>query len=152
MANRNNPLDQVVRLPAPHLLRKRFTLPAGCSVGSFVMRELTGPDELEAAMWADKKMDKDRRSDAVAVMEGEQREAMRLAFTEVDGEPVNHDGIPFVAMDLWTYRTMRFAQTAFSDVNGVQIDELQSFKEGAELVMGPESLPTHQEPAATTGG
>lgn len=117
------------------------------SCKEFVMRELTAKDEIEAAIWADKK--RSSAGDGVlSIVGGEQREAMRLSFVAVDGKPVNEGGIPFVGMDNWTYRTMRFVQRAFADLNGVEQSDLDSFAEGAEI-MG-QSSETTPSPEATT--
>lgn len=131
------------------VLKKRYTLPDGMSCRSFVMRELTSQDEIEAAIWADKKRGS-AQDGVLSVVGGEQREAIRLSFVEVDGNPVNVDGVPFTAMDKWTYRTMRYVQKAFTDLNGVQQDDLESFSEGAEIVGMSESTTAPDSEATTT--
>lgn len=129
------------------VLMKRYVLPDGMSCKEFVMRELTAQDEIEAAIWADKK--RSSASDGVlSMVGGEQREAMRLALVEVDGEPVNVQGVPFTALDKWTYRTMRYLERAFEDLNGIAKKDLDSFKEGAEIVNDPMATEAPQE--ATT--
>lgn len=117
------------------VLKKRWLMPRngqGFSCKEFVMRELSGEDELEAAKWADK-----RRSEAdtgaLAVMNSEQREAIRLSLVSVDGEPVGGD-IPYMAIDKWNLRTMRLVRHAFNDLNGVGESDLEDFKEAAEVV------------------
>lgn len=142
----------VVRAQNQHLLRKRYVLPDGLSCKEFVMRELDARDELEAAMWADKKTTTTGGNNMLSMMGAEQREAMRLSFCEVDGHPVNIDGIPFVDFDRWTMKTMRFVTQAFNDLNGVDAKELKSFTAGAEVVL---DAPTNNRPQAvaedTTG-
>ena len=115
-------------------MQKRFTLPDYCSVGEFVMRELTAKDELTASIFAEKFMSDALRNSAVATIAAEQREAMRLALVEVDGIQVNLDGVPYLEMDNWSMRTVRFAQMAFNEMNGIESDDLKNFKAGAQIV------------------
>jgi hypothetical protein len=83
---------------------------------------------------ADKLMSDALRNSAVATISAEQREAMRLSLVEVDGEPVNHDGVPYMAMDDWSLKTLRFLQTAFNEMNGIEADDLKNFRAGAQIV------------------
>jgi phage FluMu protein gp41 len=130
------------------VLKKRFKLPSGMSCKEFVMRELTAKDEIEAAIWADQK--RSSAGDGVlSMVGGEQREAMRLALVEVDGETVNVEGVPFTAMDRWTYRTMRYLQKAFEEINGVDQKDLASFSKGAEIVDDPMATEAPQAEATT---
>jgi hypothetical protein len=114
------------------------------------MKELTAKDEIEAAVWADKFMSEALRNSAMAAIGAEQREAMRLSLVEVDGEPVNQNGVPFLAMDSWSLKTIRLAQTAFNDLNGVDAEDLKNFKASARVSPPGESLAT-QSPKKLKG-
>lgn len=122
-------------------MKKRFTLPkpkAGRSAyncKSFVMRELIGKDQHEAAMMAD--MRKRAVPDtAFAQAQLERDEAMRLSVVEVDGRPTNIDGVPFIEMDNYNYQTLYLMRLAFNEMNGVGDEEAETFINGAEIV-GP---------------
>lgn len=128
------------------LLKKRYRLPPGMSCREFVMRELDASDEIEAAIWADKRRGS-AQDGVLSMVGGEQREAMRLSLVSVDGKPVNVDGVPFMGIDKWSYRTMRYVQRAFANLNGVKDKDLESFDEGAEIVDNDENPPS---PEATT--
>lgn len=134
-------------------MQKRFTLPDYCTVGEFVMRELTAKDELTASIFAEKFMSDALRNSAVATIAAEQREAMRIALVEVDGKPVNVDGIPYMAMDEWSMRTIRFAQMAFNELNGIESDDLKNFRAGGQIVDPGESpaATQSQKPASGSG-
>ena len=118
----------------PHLTAKRYTLPSYCSVQSVVMRELDGQDDIEASVWADKNASSTVKESAVAAMVADQRESIRLSLLEVDGKPVNHDGLPFMAMDHWSSRTFRFLQQFYGDLNGATNEDLKNAVTGAELI------------------
>ncbi len=116
-------------------LKKRFKLPEYCDIAEFVMRELDANDEMEAAMWAEQKMTSAHRENPIAAMGLEQREAVRLSLCEVEGAKVNHDGVPYAAMDNFSMRTMRFLNSAFSDLNGIDSDDLKNFQAEASLIL-----------------
>lgn len=115
-------------------IMKKYNLPNRCSAKSFIMRELTADDETQAAIWWDKTKSSALDSSPLAQLAGEQREAWRLALVEVDGKAVNGDGIPFLAMNKWNLRTMRFVQQAFGELNGVDADEVRDFLESSQIV------------------
>jgi hypothetical protein len=129
----------------PHLMAKRYTLPDYCSVQSVVMRELDGQDDIEASVWADKNASSTVKESAVAAMVADQRESIRLSLLEVDGKPVNHDGLPFMEMDNWTSRTFRFLMQFYGDLNGATNEDLKNAVTGAELIQsltpGPGASP-----------
>lgn len=125
-------------------LQKRFTLPEGCSCREFVMRELDGNDELQIALWVEKKTTGVIANNAIALMKLETRESQRMALVEVDAVAVNVNGIPYAAFDKWTQRTMRFAIDAFGELNGVDMDELKNFRAGAEVV-GATTTPAEED-------
>jgi hypothetical protein len=135
----------------PHLMAKRFQLPDYCSIREVVMRELDGQDDIEASIWADKNATSAIKGSAVAAMVADQRESIRLSLLEVDGTPVNHDGIPFMAMDDFTSVTFRFLLQFYSDMNGAKEDDLKNAIAGAEIVNpnhphsdSPEAEPIHE--------
>jgi len=139
--------------PAPRQrYMKRFPLPERCDAKEFVIRELDSNDDIQAAIMADKMAPAAIKDSAIGLMSSEQREAVRLSLVEVDGVPVNQDGIPFLAMDEWSARTMRFALQAYMQVNGVTPDEIRSFLAGAEVVTGPETPTTTFPASQLTGG
>lgn len=119
----------------PHLQAKRYTLPPGCSVGEVVMRELDGEDDIEASIWADKNATSALKESAVAAMVADQRESMRLSLLEVDGVPVNHDGLPYMKADRWSSKTWRCMQSFYADLNGMKEQDLKNAVAGAEVIL-----------------
>ena len=105
-----------------------------CDIATFKMREVDGTDQAEAAIWAEANVDPAQKSNPVALMQQEQHEMMRLSLVEVDGVPVNHDGIPFKELDHWSLRTLRFITYAFNHMNGADSDELKNFEAEAQIV------------------
>jgi hypothetical protein len=124
-------------------------MPERCDVTELVMRELDGDDQIEASIWADKKLSSAMRDSAVAMYAAEQREAIRISLVEVDGQQVNLDGIPFSGMDTWSMRTMRFVLKAFADLNGAEASELESFQKGAQPVLSSAPMLMSQSEART---
>lgn len=131
---------------------KRYTLPKNCSIESFVMRKLTSRDDLEVATIADAITPNSIKERAVIAAMTEQREAVRYALVEVNGERVNHDGVPYAEMDQWDIRTMRFVNTAFADLNGTEKAELEDFMIGAALAEESENESEPQEDEDSTVG
>lgn len=111
---------------------KRYHLPDGCNCKSFVMRELRGTDEKQAAMLADK-MSSSADGEAGRLNQA-MRESMRLSLVYVDGQRVNENGVPYLDMDKWTSKTMRLALEAYQELNGVEDDEIEDFRKGSEIV------------------
>lgn len=112
-------------------LKKRYKLPAGCNCREFIMRELQNRDSIEAGIWADRNAsaaDSDRGRLAAELVE-----SVRLSLVEVDGKRMQ-PGMPFMEMDNWSQRTMRFLLEAYQELNGVQEEELGNFMATAELV------------------
>lgn len=118
------------------LLQKRYRLPPGCSCSEFVMRELINQDRIEAAIRTDANKTSAMPDDVFSIVDEKLNEAVRLALVSVDGEPVNTDGVPYIAMDRWTERTMTFAMRAYQDLNGIDPEEAEDFIKGAEVVTG----------------
>lgn len=121
-------------------MMKRFTLPKGCSIKTFVMRELKVKDDIEVAIWADKNTPAAAKESAVGAMAADRREALRLALVEVDGVRVNVNGIPYMAMDDWSQKTMTYALMAFNDLNGAA-DDAKGFLKAGEFVNENELSP-----------
>lgn len=96
------------------------------SVGSFVMREVNGKDEEQAALIAKAK------GGAASMYE----ELIRLSLVEVDGQPVNNEpGVPYAGFDTWNTRTRTFVQNAFRALNGIdEKEELSDFLESGEVM------------------
>lgn len=126
-------IDQVVRPTRPKRVARRFTLPERCDIRSFTMRELDGNDEIEASIWAEKNVPPAQSQSPLAMMAQEQKEAIRLSLVEVDDVPIT-PGVPYMDMDHWSMRTMRFVRQAFGITNGVEEDELKNFEAEASLV------------------
>lgn len=108
-----------IKVTKPHLLHKEFTLPKGCSVESFVMREIDGQDERDAGRWlaARGSSVEDPR---LALMD----EQLRVSIVAVNGKGVDQ---PFQGMDKWSSKTRRFVLEAFGLLNAVEDDELAVF-------------------------
>lgn len=145
MAKRKNGARKPTPEPNGHRIMKRYSLPDYCDVATLVMRELDGTDEIEAAIWADKNKSSALASSPIAAMESEQRESIRLSLVEVDGEPVNVGGIPYAAMNDWSYRTMRFVNQFFLDLNGVEISEVKNAVAAGEIISNPSQDPEDVE-------
>lgn len=129
---------------------KRYRLPAYCDCREVIMRELDGKDELEAAIWADKHKSSAAADSPFAELQADHREAMRLSLVQVDGVAVNVGGVPFMAMNDWSLRTMRMISAFFADLNGVDPGELKNAVAAGEIITGgPIEEP---EPAEVGGG
>lgn len=121
-----------IRVKKEHLLHKRFQLPKGCSVDSFVMREIDGEDEREAGRWIAARgssVDDPRN----AILE----EQLRISLVGVDDKAVEQ---PYTGMNNWSSKTRRFLLEAFGLLNGVEDDELAVFL-GAATEMNRASQP-----------
>ncbi len=109
-----------------HLLHRRFQLPKGCTVKSFVIRELDGHDELLASRWADAKTGSaDNKTNALM------DENLRVAIVEINGKEVIQ---PYLDMDKWSSKTRRFLLEAWGRLNAAPEDELAAFLATAEDV------------------
>lgn len=108
-------------------IMKRFTLPAnqGLNCSQVVMRELTGIDDLEIGLWVDARANATDRANMAKMLELERRESTRRALVMVDGVLVNEHGAPFLGMDNYNHRTMRYLYEFFSELNGVEQRELK---------------------------
>jgi hypothetical protein len=136
----------------PRVMR-RYALPPGCSVRTFVMRQLTGIEDLEAAIMADKTAPAAARESMGAAITVEQREKVRMALVEVDGKRVNGD-TPYMALDHWNVRTIRFAERAYIELNGIQPEAMEDFLMGGQDVSEDDLVPRAaggpRHPAAIT--
>jgi hypothetical protein len=108
----------------PHLMMRDFEFPERCNARTITVRELDGDDELEAAVFAERKVTKSMRDNPIYMMGIERKEAIRASIYAVDGEVVE---TPFAAIDRWSKRTERFVQSAFNEMNGVESEELKKF-------------------------
>ena len=120
---------------------KRFKLPKGQGLDceTVVMRELTGKDDLEISLWVDSKASMTDKNSMAKMIEIERRESTRRSLVQVDGKAVNEHGAPFLEMDNFNHRTMRYLYEFFSDLNGVEQRELKKAVVEAE-VLEPGSL------------
>ena len=116
-----------------HLRHRKYTLPKGHSVASFVIRELDGHDELEAARWIQARGSADN-SDVIAL-----NESLRISIVAVDGSSVQQ---PYLDMDKWSASTRRLLVEAWSKLNSLPDSEIADFLDAAE------DLTMDQAPAA----
>lgn len=107
-----------IKLKKPHLVHKRFQLPKGCSISSFVMREIDGEDEREAGRFISALNEVD--NPGLVIME----EQMKVALVAVNGKNIEH---PYSGMSAWSTKTRRFIMEAFGVLNGVEDDEVAVF-------------------------
>lgn len=112
-----------------HLEHRKFTLPKGYSVKSFVLRELDGKDEMDAARWADAKTGS-ADNNLNAMMD----ENLRVAIVQVNDVPVTQ---PYLAMDQWSSKTRKLLVAAWAKLNSVEEEELEGFIEAAEVYQSP---------------
>lgn len=140
-------------------LVKRWTLPKGCSIREFSMRELDVNDDIDVHVWVEKNTPSASLEPTMGAFSAQTREAMRLALVTVDGEKVNVAGVPYLQMNQWSLKTLRFVQMAFTELNGATEDEMADFKAAGELVVeeatpaegvsqGHPALATHAHGAA----
>lgn len=132
--------------PAPRAARvrlmKRFEFPRGCDIQTAVLRELDGNDDEQVSILADARADGVQRQSVMLMSQIEQREALRMSLVEVDGDPVNADGVPWGGLDDLSMRTLRLLQVAFAEVNGVTGDEAEGFKKAAVVVTSSDAAET----------
>lgn len=120
--------------PIFKLRAKRYKCPSGLTVRSFVMRQLDGADDIEAAMAADARAGSAVAPDSGARQLIDVREKLRLALVEVDGQRVNVGGVPYMGFDRWSLATIRFAERAFVELNLVRSESADAFFDAAEEV------------------
>lgn len=121
----------------PHLIHKKFTLPKGCSINSFTMREIDGKDELEAA-----RLLQARGSTAENFQVAALEENLRISIYAVNGKKVEQ---PYFAMNNWSAKTRRFALEAWTLLNGVEEEDLAVFLGAAEDVDLRKEAPAAEE-------
>ena len=119
-------------MTTPKHRMKKFKLPDDCDAKEIVMRQLDGNDDLEIAIWADRRMTSAHKENIFAVIEVKKHEAARRALVLVDGKPVNEDGIPFAEMDNWSQQTMVYVLRGYNKLNGVEDDDLKKFDKSEE--------------------
>lgn len=126
-----------VRSVAAPEWRKRaelWTCPAGCSVKTFVVRELDGNDIVEAGRWLDVKLTPAERMDLPKLFEAQRRERMRRSLVQVDGRPVNVDGLPFAEMDDWSHKTLLVLERAYQRLNDISVEDMGKAEAGVQVV------------------
>lgn len=129
----NDPLTTVLRPTDYPRVQKRYVLPERCDVSEIVLRELTGQDELLAAIQAEHNCPSSLRGQATALLAQERTEGIRLSLIAVDGRPIDHS-VPYRDLDQWSSRTRRFVAAAFDDLNGVTAEELGKLRSGGVVV------------------
>lgn len=124
------------------VLTKRFTLPPGCTdkhgnpVETVVVRELDGNDEIQAALWMEANAKPEALESMAGAMAAEQRELVRISLVEVNDDPVNLDGVPWMGMDEWTIKTFRAVRMYYVNVNTFDDSAMRKSLAGAEVVSG----------------
>ena len=108
-----------------HLVHREFKLPEGYSVNSFVVREIDGHDEKEAARVVAAIGTADDLS--MAVMEAN----LRVAIVAVNGQPVQQ---PYTDLSKWSSKTRRMLLEAWNQLNNVPDEDLAVFLAAAEPV------------------
>lgn len=113
-----------MKLDKPHLVHKKFTLPKGCSVESFVIREIDGKDELEASRWVSAKA---TGADDEAALMVEER--VRVSVFSVNGQRVEQ---PYTGLNKWSTKTRNLLLQAWMSLNTVPDDDVAVFLGAAE--------------------
>lgn len=111
-------MSSEIKIKKPHLVHKRFQMPKGCSIDSFVMREIDGEDEREAGRWIAAIGEVDNASITVA------EEQMKVALVAVNDKPVES---PYTGLNRWSSKTRRLVMEAFGLLNGLEDDEVAVF-------------------------
>ncbi len=127
----------------------RFPLPKSkdgkeFTVGSFVMKELDGLDEIDAAVHADMRANK--KSGMSESMARERMESARAALVAVDDEAVGTEETgPYNEIYNWSAPTLVFLNRAYGTMNGVDQEEIEDFDKGATVVESLGSVLKPQE-------
>lgn len=122
-------------------IAKKFTVKDGYDFKTIVIRELTGLDELEAAVWADK-----HKSSAIGKrIQDEQQESIRLAIVSVDGVKVVQ---PYMQIDEWGYRSLRLLREFYAEVNGIEPGEVKNALATAEIISGNPTIADSPPPSS----
>lgn len=123
----------VAREEHPRLM-KRFELGEGCDAETVVMQELRNCDKVEIGVWVDAhgSISIDSAADLKTALVAEQYEALRFSLVQVDDESVG-GAIPYMAMDDWSAKTMRYMQAFFDDLNGVEETDVKNAVRTAEV-------------------
>ena len=108
-----------------HLVHRQYSLPKGCSVTSFTIREIDGMDEREAAKMLAAIGTADDMT--TALMEAN----LRVSIVAVNGQAIAQ---PYTEMSKWSSKTRRFLIEAFNQLNGVPEDEIAAFLGAAEAI------------------
>jgi hypothetical protein len=95
----------------------------GRNCRAFVMRELTGEDDLDIAFRVDARATSAIRASDEAMKVVRQKEAIRQALVEVDGKPVG-GAVPYMAIDRWSQPEWTALILAFNSLNGISDEDL----------------------------
>ncbi len=126
--------NQEQHQPIFKLRARRYPCPPGLSVSSFVMRQLDGEDDVEAAMAADVRAGSAAPQDTSARNIIDVRERIRRSLVRVNDRAVNVGGEPYGGIDHWSLATIRFAERAFVELNLVKEETANAFFTKAEDV------------------
>lgn len=113
------------KITKPHLVHKRWELPEGYSIKSFVMREMDGEDELEVGRW----------QSMISATDGGALKSLSLqvgqALVAVDGREVSHSE-PCLLFDTWSSKTRSLVLNAWRELNEVREEDLAVFHAAAK--------------------
>lgn len=151
----------------PNRMIRRFIMPTTVrECREIFLLEITSRDEVNAAIFADATMSDIEKSSVRLSADAERREAIRLSIVgmgtqeggrraapadPVSYQHVNHDGIPFGALNEWSGKAWTSLHAYFGQLNGVPADELSEGIKGARTV-GAYAPPTSGTPASADGG
>lgn len=151
----------------PNRMIRRFVMPSTVKECREVfLLEITSRDEVQAAIMADAMMSDLEKASIRLSADAERREAIRLSIVGVGTQEggrraapadpvtyqhVNHDGIPFAALNDWSGKAWTSLHAFFGQLNGVPADELAEGIREARTV-GAYAPPTSGTPASAAGG
>lgn len=151
----------------PDRMVRRFVMPSTVrEVREVFIMEMTSREEVQAAIMADATMSDIEKGSIRLSSDAERRECIRLSIVGLgkqDGgrralptdpvsyEHVNHDGIPFSALNGWSGKAWTSLHAYFGQLNGVPADELSEGIREARTV-GAYAPPTSGTPASASGG
>lgn len=113
-------------------MEKRVELGEGFSVREFVLREMTGEDQINAATMAAKMLTKVQAKIDSVVELVKLRQMIQTTLVSVDGAPVNGDA-PFLGLKKWTCKTIGKAEKAFVELNGFTDDDEEGEEDEEDL-------------------
>src|SRR5262245_12151728 len=103
----------------PKPVERTINLSGRFSCRQFVIRELTGMDEIEIGECVDRrlsgrKMPTDAAQAGAIIALTHQRESLRRSLVSVDGKSVNQDGVAYAHLERHTVRTINRMQQEFN--------------------------------------